>query len=360
MTKNTVLHELHLKHGGHMVPFAGWSMPLHYGSQLEEHLQVRQDAGLFDVSHMLAVDLAGKDAKAFLRHLLANDVAKLKNPGKALYTCMLNDAGGILDDLICYHLHDEHYRIVVNAATCDSDLEWLQQQQQNFDLTITPRRDLAIIAVQGPNARAYAAKVFSPQQMAAADALTPFSAVDSDGLFIARTGYTGEDGYEILVSQESAPSLMQNLLEVGVKPCGLGARDTLRLEAGLNLYGTDMDETTNPYESNLAWTVDLKDEARDFIGKQALLKAKAAAKPMVMRGIVFEGKGVMRHGQQVRVDAGVGVITSGSYAPSLKCSVALARIPHTDAAVGEVLLRKEWQEAKLITPPFIKKGERNF
>lgn len=360
MTKRTSLYDLHVQHGGLMVPFAGWSMPLHYGSQLDEHHYVRQDAGVFDVSHMTAVDIRGSQARDFLRYLLANDVAKLKTKGKALYTCMLNDAGGILDDLICYYLDDDHYRVVVNAATSESDLGWLQQHQKNFDVTITVRDELSILAVQGPNARDCAAKVFSAAQQAAAAELKPFSAVDVDGLFIARTGYTGEDGYEILVANEDAPKLFEQLLSAGVKPCGLGARDTLRLEAGLNLYGTDMDETTHPFESNLAWTVDMKDEQRDFIGKQALGQVEQGNAGMMMCGVVFEGKGVVRNGQKVRVDGGEGQVTSGSYSPSLKCSVALARIPATSAAECEVLIRKDWQQARLVAPPFIKKGERNF
>ena len=360
MTKKTALHDLHLQHGGHMVPFAGWSMPLHYGSQLNEHNQVRLDAGLFDVSHMTAVDIAGGEAKAFLRYLLANDVDKLKTKGKALYTCMLNDTGGILDDLICYHLDDDRYRIIVNAATSASDLGWLEQHQKNFAVTVTPRSDLVIVAVQGPNARKYAATTFSAEQAAAADALKPFSSVDSEGLFIARTGYTGEDGYEILVGKDRAPILMQQLIQAGAKPCGLGARDTLRLEAGLNLYGTDMDETVTPYAANLSWTVDMKDEQRDFVGKEALLSVANAADAMIMQGVVFEGKGVMRNGQKVRIDAGEGYITSGSYAPSLKCSVALARLPKNTATECEVLIRKHWLPARLVAPPFIRKGAKNF
>ena len=255
MANKTVLFNKHLESNGKMVDFHGWDMPLNYGSQIEEHNAVRQDAGMFDVSHMTVVDVTGTDACAFLRKLLANDIAKLKVAGKALYSGMLDDNAGVIDDLITYYLTDTHYRVVVNSATRVKDLAWMDKQSAGFDVTITERPELAMIAVQGPNAKAKAATVFSDVQNAAVEGMKMFFGVQSESLFIATTGYTGEAGYEIIVPEAEAESLWQALLEAGVKPCGLGARDTLRLEAGMNLYGLDMDETINPLAANMGWTI---------------------------------------------------------------------------------------------------------
>ena len=274
MGKQTILYDTHKAMGGRMVPFGGWDMPLHYGSQLEEHHQVRRDAGMFDVSHMTVVDLQGPGAQALLCRLLANDVARLKLVGKALYACMLNSAGGVIDDLIVYYLRDDWYRMVVNAATTDKDLAWLEQQRQGFDLSITARRDLAMLAVQGPAARSKTLPLLSSPLQSAGAQLKPFTAAVDGEWLLARTGYTGEDGFEIMLPQDQAVDFWKSLVGAGVAPCGLGARDTLRLEAGMNLYGADMDEQISPLESGLAWTIAWEPMERDFIGRSALEAAR--------------------------------------------------------------------------------------
>ena len=338
MTQQTPLHARHLELGARLVDFGGWDMPLQYGSQLEEHHAVRRDAGMFDVSHMRAVDLEGPRAQEFLRHLLANDVARLTAPGKALYSCMLNETGGVIDDLIVYFREPGRYRLVVNAGTADKDLAWIGRQAAGFGLAVRPRSDLAMIAVQGPHARARAAGLLPAADEAQALALEPFFGTPLgvlDGqVFVARTGYTGEDGFEIMLPAGHAVSLWDRLLGAGVRPCGLGARDTLRLEAGMNLYGNDMDETTTPLESGLAWTVALG-PGRGFVGRPALEAQRAAGVPRKLVGLLLEDKGVLRGHQTVyAAAAGEGVTTSGSYAPTLERSIALARVP---AATGDAV-----------------------
>ena len=295
--KRTPLADEHIASGARMVDFGGWDMPLAYGSQLEEHHAVRQDAGMFDVSHMLNVDVTGPDAFAFLQRLVANDVAKLTVPGKALYSCMLNPQGGVIDDLIIYFFAADEWRVVVNAGTADKDIAWMQRVRQSgkFDVAIAPRRDLAMIAVQGPNARA---KVWAarPAWQAASEPLTPFVAAQvGDDTLVARTGYTGEDGFEIVLPATQAVALWRDLAAQGVRPCGLGARDTLRLEAGMNLYGQDMDELIQPDQAGLTWTVSLKNAERRFIGRDAL---EQFATPAAFLGLKLQERGVMRpHGR---------------------------------------------------------------
>jgi aminomethyltransferase len=337
------------------VDFAGWSMPVHYGSQVEEHHAVRRDAGMFDVSHMLAIDVRGEGARDFLRHVLANDVARLQ-AGRALYTCMLAQDGGVLDDLIVYQKHDGAYRAVVNAATADKDLAWLsaKRAQTGAQVDLTPRRDLAMIAVQGPRARA---KVWAarPDTRGPGERLASFEAVETGGLFIARTGYTGEDGFEIMVPVEQSVALWRALAQQAVKPAGLGARDTLRLEAGMNLYGQDMDEHVNPLECGLAWTVDLKTD-RDFIGRSALERLQPARK---LVGLVLQDRGVMRAHQRVRTGSGMGEITSGGFSPTMNRSIALARVP-IDVAPDtevEIAMRDKWLKGKVVKPPFVRNGK---
>lgn len=338
-----------------MVDFAGWDMPLHYGSQVEEHHRVRRDAGMFDVSHMLAVDVRGATAREFLRRLLANDVAKLARPGKALYSCMLRDDGGVLDDLIVYYLGGEGFRLVVNAATADRDVAWIESQRATHGggVDLAPRRDLAIIAVQGPRARekTWAAH---PVLRAATEGLAPFHAVETAGVLVARTGYTGEDGFELMLPAAQATASWQALAAQGVAPAGLGARDTLRLEAGMCLYGRDMDETVTPLESGLAWTV-APASGRDFIGARAL-----AARPATrqLTGLVLLERGVMRDHQKVRCAAGTGEVTSGGYSPTLERSIALARLPGAVAAgeTVEVEVRDNWLRARVVKPPFVRHG----
>lgn len=359
MSKQTPLHALHLAAGARMVDFAGWDMPIHYGSQLQEHHYVRQDAGMFDVSHMTIIDVLGTGARDFLRYVLANDVDKLVHRGKALYTCMLNDHGGIIDDLIVYFLDVHFYRIVVNAATHDKDLAWLNKQAADFSVGLQERRDLSIIAVQGPNARNKTLPLLPPHLMDAASTLAPFECAEHDHVLVARTGYTGEDGFEIMLPANKAVKLWENLQHAGVHPCGLGARDTLRLEAGLNLYGADMDETTSPLESNLAWTVAWQPADRLFIGRAALELQKHHGGKRKLVGLVLEGKGVLRSHQPVKVDEnGEGITTSGSFSPTLGQGIALARIPASNSTHCQVQIRDQWLPAKIVKPPFVRNGKK--
>lgn len=359
MGNHTPLYRLHQQSGAKIVDFAGWDMPLHYGSQLEEHQKVRRDSGMFDVSHMLAIDIKGEQANEYLRHLLANDVGRLQ-PGKALYSCMLNEQGGILDDLIVYYIEPHYYRLIVNAGTRTKDLAWLKKQAQNYQVQINERNDLAIIAIQGPFARTKTAQVLDPTQKELIANLKPFSFVFDRDWLIARTGYTGEDGLEVMLPQAEAPKFWQGLLEAKVSPCGLGARDTLRLEAGLNLYGSDMDESTTPLESNLAWTVAFEPADRNFIGRAALEKQQQNLKRCLV-GLVLEDKGVMRGHQKVLVEGiGEGEITSGSFSPTLGCSIALARIPTGANTLCQVVIRDKILPVRIGKPPFVRHGKKVF
>lgn len=356
-SKQTPLYEQHVKADGKMVDFAGWGMPINYGSQVKEHKQVRKDAGMFDVSHMVVLDFKGKDVKTFLQYLLANDVAKLKDQGKALYSAMLNQNAGVIDDLIVYYLADDFYRMVVNAATRENDLKWIEQQAKDFDLTLTERDDLAMIAVQGPNARAKANLTLAEEEALQVSALKPFFGIQLGDSFYARTGYTGEDGYEIMVPNEAVADLWNKLLEQGVEPIGLGARDTLRLEAGMNLYGTDMDEGISPLAAAMAWTISWEPEDRDFIGRAALQNEKEKGSKNKLVGLVLEDKGVLRGHQKVITEFGEGEITSGSFSPSLGKAIAFARIPTEAKDTCQVDIRGKLLTARIVKPPFVRNGK---
>ena len=359
MGQRTPLYSTHVAAGARMVDFGGWDMPVNYGSQIEEHHAVRRDAGMFDVSHMCVVDLRGSRVHEFLRRLLANDVEKAMQPGKALYSCMLRENGGVIDDLIVYHMHYQWYRMVVNAGTRDKDLEWLRAQAGPFGVAVEPCTDLAMIAVQGPNARDKVWRAI-PESAAATSALKPFNAVTvatSFGeLFIARTGYTGEDGFEIVVPSQQAEAVWRALEAQGIAPCGLGARDTLRLEAGMNLYGQDMDRSVNPLESGLAWTVDLAAE-RDFVGKAALVAAKPERQ---LVGVVLQDAGgVLRAHQRIHTGQGEGEMTSGTFSPTMKRSIGLARVP-IGVRIGDVVhveVRDRRLAARVVKRPFVRQGK---
>jgi aminomethyltransferase len=355
MPKKTPLYDAHIAAGARMVDFGGWEMPIAYGSQIEEHHQVRRAAGMFDVSHMTAVDLRGGRTREFLSRLLANDVARLRQPGKALYSCMLNEEGGVIDDLIVYFLDESHFRMVVNAATTDKDLEWLTQHAEAHAVSLTPRRDVAMVAVQGPAARAAVLGMFAEEEAAQAGALKPFFAGQFGELFIARTGYTGEDGFEVTVPDDEAAGFWARMLEAGVRPCGLGARDTLRLEAGMNLYGQDMDETTSPLEAGLGWTVAMRDD-RDFIGRQALERQQARGLEWAFSGFVLEARGVLRAGQKLVTDAGEGRLTSGSFSPTLQRAIGMGRVPVDAAGPCRVEVRGKLLDVRMVRPPFVRNG----
>jgi aminomethyltransferase len=353
--QQTPLNAAHRAQNAKLVDFGGWEMPLHYGSQIEEHHQVRRAKGMFDVSHMTVVDLHGEGCRPFLRKLLANNVDKLKVAGKALYTCMLNERGGVIDDLIVYFLREDYFRLVVNAATRDKDLAWIRARAGEFAVDVVERADLAMIAVQGPEARATVAGLLGEHQ-AAALSLGRFAALQAGELFVARTGYTGEDGFEIVLPAGQANDFWARLQAAGVRPCGLGARDTLRLEAGLNLYGQDMDEDTTPLEANLAWTVAFEPADRDFIGRPAL-EAQRASVPRVMVGLVMDDKGVLRHGQTVHTDRGTGVILSGTFSPTLGKAIALARVPAGASGAAQVDIRGKLMPVRITGAAFVREGK---
>ncbi|MCC7255815.1 MAG: glycine cleavage system aminomethyltransferase GcvT [Dokdonella sp.] len=355
MTHKTILNDTHRALGAKMVDFGGWDMPIHYGSQIEEHHAVRRDAGMFDVSHMTVVDLHGARCREFLRHLLANNIDKLKVTGKALYSCMLNEQGGVIDDLIVYFLGEDFFRVVVNASTRDKDLAWINRQAAAFSVQVKERPEFAMIAVQGPHARDKVLGLLSPATREKAAKIGKFVAAQGDGLFIARTGYTGEDGFEIIVPEAQAVDLWNRLRDAGVAPAGLGARDTLRLEAGMNLYGQDMDETVTPWEANLGWTVSL-DAGRDFIGRAALEAQKAKGVPREMIGLVMDDKGVLRHGQRVVTPGGDGEILSGSFSPTLACAIAFARVPSGERDGLQVDIRGRLVPVRAVKYPFVRDG----
>ena len=358
MTLKTPLYDQHVAAGARIVDFGGWGMPLHYGSQKEEHHAVRQHAGVFDVSHMTIVDLAGERVRDCLRYLLANDVARLTVSGKALYTCMLNERGGVIDDLIVYFIDDTHYRLVVKAATREKDLAWIRRQADPFGLKVSERAELAMLAVQGPKARELAAPCIDAEFRSAALALKPFFGMDAGDWFVARTGYTGEDGWEIVVPAADAPKLWDRLLASGIRPCGLGARDTLRLEAAMNLYGNDMDETVSPLESGLGWTVAWEPADRDFIGRAGLEKQREEGTMRRFVGLLLEDKGVLRDHQRIVVDGvGEGEITSGGFSPTIGRSIALARLPAGDYDRAQAEVRGKLLDVRVVRTPFVRNGE---
>ncbi|TRW48074.1 glycine cleavage system aminomethyltransferase GcvT [Aliidiomarina halalkaliphila] len=356
MAQRTPLYPQHLAAGAKMVDFHGWDMPLNYGSQIEEHHAVRRAVGMFDVSHMTIVDVTGPEAKAYLRHLLANDVAKLQVPGKALYSAMLNENGGVIDDLIVYFFSDVSYRLVVNSATRDKDLQWLEKQAGEFDVAITERTEFAMLAVQGPQAKEKVSVLMSAEQHAQVSELKPFVGVQLDDLFVATTGYTGEAGYEIIIPAEQVGDAWDKLLKAGVHPCGLGARDTLRLEAGMNLYGQDMNEEVSPLAANMAWSVAFEPADRNFVGREALEAQKAAGTEKLI-GLVMEEKGVLRAGLKVIVEGGEGVITSGTFSPTLGYSIAMARVPQPVGDTAQVEMRKKMVTVKVVKPSFVRHGK---
>lgn len=358
MGNRTPLYDAHVAQGARIVDFAGWEMPVHYGSQIDEHHQVRRAAGMFDVSHMCVVDLRGAKTRDLLRYLMANDVARLDGqPGKALYSCMLNPRGGVIDDLIIYHMDNVWYRVVVNAGTRDKDVAWIRRHAPSFDVEVEVREDLAMIAVQGPQARAKVHDVLGARASQVA-ALERFSAIDGGSLFVARTGYTGEDGYEIMLPDEDAEELWNALRDVGVMPCGLGARDTLRLEAGMNLYGQEMSEETSPLISGLGWTIAWQPQDRQFVGREVLEAEREAGVTQRLVGLVLEEKGVLRAHQRVVIEGlGEGETTSGSFSPTLGRAIGLARIPAGEASECSVEIRNRRLRARIVKPPFVRNGK---
>ncbi|HFC8517595.1 TPA: glycine cleavage system aminomethyltransferase GcvT [Neisseria weaveri] len=361
--KTTPFNQAHKDAGGKLVDFAGWELPVNYGSQIQEHEAVRTDAGMFDVSHMLVSDIKGSQAKQWLQKLLANDVAKLSFVGKALYSAMLNDNGGVMDDLIVYRTNEAEtqYRIVSNAATREKDLAQFAKVGEAFGIEITPRYDLAMLAVQGPKAIEKLLAV-KPEWAETVNALKPFQGADlGNDWFVARTGYTGEDGVEVILPGTEATAFFTSLREAGVQPCGLGARDTLRMEAGMNLYGHDMNDETSPLQAGMGWTVDLKDENRDFIGKTALVALKEKGVDVKQVGLLLAKGGVLREGMEVVTEQGKGITTSGVFSPSLKQSIAIARVPKAfEGDAAKVVIRGKEVDVRVLKLPFVRNGQKQF
>ncbi|MFK7605034.1 MULTISPECIES: glycine cleavage system aminomethyltransferase GcvT [unclassified Pseudomonas] len=357
MGQRTPLYDLHLALGAKMVDFGGWDMPLHYGSQVEEHHEVRRDCGVFDVSHMTVIDVIGDQAKEWLQHLLANDVDRLNTPGRALYSAMLNEQGGVVDDMIVY-LMPTGYRLVVNAATREQDLAWMSAQAKGYAVQLLERPELALLAIQGPQARHKVAELVSQARGQLIQELKPFEGQSCGDWFIARTGYTGEDGLEILLPADQAPAFFNDLVGAGISPIGLGARDTLRLEAGMNLYGQDIHLSVSPLSANMAWTIAWEPASRQFIGRAALEAEKAGGVPLKLVGLVLEERGVLRAHQVVRIAGiGEGEITSGSFSPTLSKSIALARVPTATADRAEVEIRGKWYPVRVVKPTFVRLGK---
>ncbi|WP_353632776.1 glycine cleavage system aminomethyltransferase GcvT [Pseudomonas vranovensis] len=357
MGQRTPLYDLHLALGAKMVDFGGWDMPLHYGSQVEEHHQVRRDCGVFDVSHMTVIDVQGAQAEVWLQHLLANDVGRLNEPGKALYSTMLDEQGFVIDDMIVYRC-DDGYRLVVNASTRDQDMAWLNACKGSYEVELHERPELAILAIQGPEARTRVAELVSAARSALIRDLKPFEGRAEGDWFVARTGYTGEDGLEIILPALQAPAFFNDLVGAGIAPSGLGARDTLRLEAGMNLYGQDIDQAHTPLTSNLGWSIAWKPAGRDFIGRNGLLAEIEHGVEQKLVGLVLEERGVLRAHQVVRVNGiGEGEITSGSFSPTLSKSIALARVPMATADRAEVEIRGKWYPVRVVKPTFVRHGK---
>jgi len=356
--RHTCLFDLHVALGARLIDFGGWDMPVAYGSQIEEHHAVRRSAGVFDVSHMGIADLRGPRSRELLRALLANDVARLNMPGKALYSCMLNDRGAVIDDLIVYYREDDYFRVVVNAGTRETDLAWIRAQAEGYELKLLERRDLAMLAIQGPQARERSAALLTAEAAWAVLELQPFFGAQIGEWFVARTGYTGEDGFEIMLPTSEAVSVWQRLNAAGVRSCGLGARDTLRLEAGLNLYGNDMNQDTNPLESGLAWTVAFDPPERNFVGRAALEAIRARGVERKLVGLVLDERAVLRSHQRVLVPGvGEGEVTSGTYSPTLERSIGLARVPVATGTSVQVELRGRVLPARVVPLPFVRHGK---
>ena len=354
MSQRTPLHQSHLDANAKLVDFHGWELPIHYGSQIDEHLSVRKTSGMFDVSHMTVIDISGSHAGALLRQLLSNDVAKLAD-WQALYSCMCNEAGGVIDDLMVYKLATDRFRLIANAGTRNKDLDWIQQHS-GTDVVVNMVEDSALLAVQGPESESTVSELVQALGLSFnLKQLKKFTAVQHKDWFIGRTGYTGEDGFELLIPSKMAATVFAVLLEHGVSPCGLGARDTLRLEAGMCLYGQDLDEQHTPVESGIAWTVDITDSNREFIGRTVLQQQKLHGTAKHQIALELNQRGVMRAGQEIAQNGKtVGSITSGSFSPTLQKSIALARVSEAMTADCTVLMRNKAVPVTEVTLPFVR------
>lgn len=364
MTKETYLHDKHVELGARMVDFAGWHMPVQYTSIIEEHKTVRENVGLFDVSHMGEVFVSGKDSLAFLQKIVPQDISKLAYE-KAVYCQLTNKNGGIIDDLIIYKLGINYYMIICNAARIDEDLNWMVRNKKGLDVKIDNQsHNYSLLAVQGPKADALLRKMGLDTNQESFT-IKP-ATICGRKLLISRTGYTGEDGYELLVENEFSEELWDKILEYGkefgIKPIGLGARDTLRLEAALHLYGNDLDEKTTPIEAGLSWSVP-KDKKEDYNGKEIIMNQIQNGTNKKLIGLKMLDKNIARHEYEVYKDGEkAGVITSGGISPILNANIALAYVKNDkDICTGsivQVMIREKLHDAEVVKRPFIEKRNR--
>ncbi|MDC0207743.1 glycine cleavage system aminomethyltransferase GcvT [Pseudomonadota bacterium] len=349
----TPLHNAHIQLGAKMVNFSNWEMPISYSSLIKEHNAVRNAAGIFDVSHMSVFDFDGGNQIAFFKKIFANDIKKIYKNNKAIYGALLNEEGGILDDLIIYHANNK-FRLVSNCSTREQNKQWLEKYAVEFGVKVMERSDMGILAIQGPDALN---KIMEIKEIdAQVNTLPSFGCMFEGDKLYARTGYTGEDGLELIVPTQDINHLWDQALELGCTPIGLGARDTLRLEAGLNLYGNDMTINNHPYESNLGWTIDMSDKNREFIGKNALLSIDQSKSQKIV-GIILQDKGVLRSGYEITHEQGKGVVLSGSYSPTLQSSIGLARVDQGYKENGKVMIRNKVLNIDFVSPRFLGQGK---
>lgn len=364
MTKQTFLHDKHVKLGARMVDFAGWHMPVQYTTIIDEHKNVRESVGIFDVSHMGEVIVQGEDALPYLNKIVPQDISKLVD-SKAVYCQLTNKHGGLIDDLIIYKLEDKKYLIIANASRIDEDLNWMVRNKPGFDVQIiNESHNYSLLAVQGP-------KACDLMRSLGVTDLPKFFSIKRGELFninvwISRTGYTGEDGVEILVRNEFSEYLWDKLLEAGqafeIKPIGLGARDTLRLEAALHLYGNDLDENTTPIEAGLSWSIP-KDKVEDYNGKETILKQLKDGVEKKLVGLKMLDKNIARHGYDVYYNGEkIGVVTSGGISPTRGDNIALAYIKNLDnLTVGstiQIMIREKLHDAEIVKLPFVVKRNK--
>ena len=352
--RHTPLYELHREAGAKLVPFAGWEMPVEYDGIRPEHLAVRTHAGIFDVSHMGEVETEGPGALAFLQHVLSNDVAAIEIGG-AQYSCLTNEQGGVIDDLFTYRLGDDRYLTVTNAANHGTDLEWLGRHTQGFDIAVRDVADnYAMLAVQGPHARRIVAETLNIELPARMHVLVV--RIGDRPALVCGTGYTGEDGVELLIDPEIAPPIWTELVDAGVVPCGLGARDTLRLEVCFHLHGQDLTPDRTPIEAGLGWCCK---EETGFVGSEAIAAVRAAGPAEKLVPFTIEGRGIPRPGNEVLKDGErVGVVTSGTFSPSLEVGIGMAYVAAQLAEPGaelEIDVRGRRRPAKIGSKPLYKK-----
>ena len=349
----TPLNKSHIELGAKMVNFSNWEMPISYSSLIEEHNAVRSTVGIFDVSHMSVFDFDGDNQVAFFEKIFANDIKKIYKDNKAIYGALLNEEGGILDDLIIYHANNK-FRLVSNCSTREQNRQWFEKHAVEFGVKVMERSDMGILAIQGPDALNKILKIKEIDNQV--NTLQSFGCMFEGDKLYARTGYTGEDGLELIVPTKDINHLWDQALELGCTPIGLGARDTLRLEAGLNLYGNDMTINNHPYESNMGWTIDMSDESREFIGKDALLSIDQSKSQKIV-GIILQDKGILRSGYEITHEQGKGEVLSGSYSPTLQSSIGLARVDQGYKENGKVMIRNKLLNIDFVSPRFLGQGK---